>query len=108
MKIHKLFIVCAAATAILATGMVINPIRARRLSDYRYRIDRIDDELHRLLVARMKIAGSIGRLKTEGNVEDSSRESDILERLSAKKGLCPDFVRIIWQDIFKESKRLQN
>lgn len=82
---------------------------ARRLVDYRHRIDRIDDELYGLLAKRMALSEKIGQLKKGSrSVADVSREADIIGRLSARTGLTPGFVGVLWGDIFTESRRVQD
>lgn len=74
-------------------------------------IDRIDQELLRLLVQRMAVARCIGDLKAAAGlpVYQPDREEALLHRLTAQAqgALTPAAVRAIWSAIFAESRRLQ-
>ena len=81
------------------------------LDRFRARIDALDDQLLKLLSERGKIAKEIGKVKAKSGdtVLASSRESDILTRLSAKnKGpLSPEAIGDIFQTIFASCRSLQ-
>lgn len=78
---------------------------------WRERIDRIDEQLVRLLNERATCAVEIGDVKRKANqqVYDPKREHLILERvISISRGpLTDDAVRRLFERIIDESRRLE-
>jgi chorismate mutase/prephenate dehydratase len=63
---------------------------SEKLTQYRQQIDRIDDELLRLLNERAKLAQQIGHVKGNGAVLRPEREAQVLQRLAgANAGPLP-------------------
>ena len=83
------------------------------LSDYRKEIDRIDDEILRLLNERSKSVVEIGKLKkqqdAEANLHTPAREAAIIERLVAQNtGPFPsDAIRPVYREIMSASLSLE-
>jgi chorismate mutase/prephenate dehydratase len=83
------------------------------LSDYRKEIDRIDDEILRLLNERSKSVVQIGRLKilkdAGANLHTPAREAAIIERLVAQNtGPFPsDAIRPVYREIMSASLSLE-
>lgn len=77
------------------------------LNEIRKRIDAIDDQIINLLSERIRLAIQTAGLKS--NVEDPAREKEVLERLLSLCGdaIDPDFIKLIYLEIFKESKKQQ-
>jgi chorismate mutase len=83
------------------------------LDELRGVIDRLDDEILKLLSRRMEAAEGIGRIKRENNVMilQVSRWNQVVERVLARSeelGLSPDFLKIILEAIHIESINKQN
>ena len=83
------------------------------LDELRGVIDRLDDEILKLLSRRMEAAEGIGRIKRENNVMilQASRWNQVVERVLARSeelGLSPDFLKIILEAIHIESINKQN
>lgn len=82
------------------------------LQDLRLRLDAIDDELIRLIAARMDVAAEIGAYKKGRSmaVVQPRRYSEMVEsRVGAgeARGLDADFMRTLWAAIHEESVRRQ-
>ena len=83
------------------------------LSDYRKEIDRIDDEILRLLNERSKNVVEIGKLKKRqdagANLHTPAREAAIIERLIAQNaGPFPsDAIRPVYREIMSASLSLE-
>ncbi len=83
------------------------------LQDYRREIDRIDDELLRLLNERSRNVIEIGKLKkekdAEANLHTPAREAAIIERLIAQNsGPFPsDAIRPVYREIMSASLSLE-
>mgnify|MGYP001326125716 CR=1 FL=1 len=81
------------------------------LSGFREEIDRIDDEIHDLLMRRTSIASNVGKTKrNSGSVTyRPARETEILRRLSGRhRGALPKIVLTrIWREIMTAMLRLQ-
>ncbi|HET9961083.1 MAG TPA: prephenate dehydratase [Nitrospiraceae bacterium] len=83
------------------------------LSDYRKEIDRIDDEILRLLNERSKSVVEIGKLKkqrdAEANLHTPAREAAIIERLTKHNpGPFPtDAIRAVYREIMSASLSLE-
>jgi chorismate mutase/prephenate dehydratase len=86
---------------------------SKDLQDYRREIDRIDDELLRLLNERSKNVIEIGRLKkqkdAEANLHTPAREAAIIERLiNQNPGPFPsDAIRPVYREIMSASLSLE-
>jgi len=84
----------------------------QELEGYRSEIDRLDDELMRVLESRMKVSEKIGGCKKENNVTilQSGRWDSILEKsiaAGAEKNLSAVFVKKIFSAIHQESINTQ-
>ena len=83
------------------------------LSDYRKEIDRIDDEILRLLNERSKNVVEIGKLKKQqdasANLHTPAREAAIIERLVGQNtGPFPsDAIRPVYREIMSASLSLE-
>ena len=81
------------------------------LSGFRAEIDRIDDQIHDLLMRRTAIAGKVGKTKRDNTsvAYRPARESEILRRLTGQhKGALPKTVLTrIWREIMTAMLRLQ-
>lgn len=83
------------------------------LSEYRQHIDRIDDEILRLLNERSKSVIEIGKLKkekdAEANLHTPGREAAIIERLTKQNtGPFPtDAIRSVYREIMSASLSLE-
>lgn len=84
----------------------------QQLEGLRSEIDRLDDELMRVLESRMKVAEKIGACKKENNVTilQSGRWDSIMAKsiaAGAEKGLSAEFVKKIFSAIHQESINTQ-
>lgn len=82
------------------------------LEELRAEIDRLDDELVRLLNARAMCAREIGRLKRALGLEiyQPDREADVFRRVreAATRGpLEPDAVARVFERIIDEARRVE-
>lgn len=83
------------------------------LSDYRKEIDRLDDEILRLLNERSKSVVEIGKLKkqrdADANLHTPAREAEIIERLVKKNsGPFPsEAIRPVYREIMSASLSLE-
>jgi len=75
---------------------------SRRLEELREIIDEIDEQLIRLLEARMEVCRELGRLKKESGVpiRDRAREESVLSRV-------PPALRGIFKAIIEECVSIQ-
>jgi len=86
---------------------------AEDLSDYRKEIDRIDDEILRLLNERSKSVIEIGKLKkqkdAEANLHTPAREAAIIDRLMRQsRGPFPtEAIRSVYREIMSASLSLE-
>lgn len=81
----------------------------RNLKEDREILDKIDNEIIKLLEERMKIIKDIGLYKLNNNLntEDKNREREIIKNLENKiDGEFKNIVDPIYSSIFKESKKL--
>jgi chorismate mutase len=82
-----------------------------QLNEYRQRIDRLDEELVRLLNARASCANEIGRLKDQVGIEtyQPSRESEVLEHVRTVNAGPLDGTAMtrLFERIIDESRRLE-
>ena len=81
------------------------------LDTKRRELDKIDNELIKLIEERMNIVKEVGRYKKENNIKiyDSSREQEIIEK---NIGLLNDkelakYIEVFTKDVMKISKMLQ-
>jgi chorismate mutase len=81
------------------------------LERHRREIDRIDDAIVDLLVARARCAVAIGRLKRlDGSpVRDPAREAEVLARLKERTAgkLDASAIESVWGPIMELTRRLQ-
>ena len=85
---------------------------ARTLAELRDKIDAIDAEMHRLLIARGEVIDSLIRTKgtsRPGNAFRPGREADMMRRLVARhEGALPlATVEHIWREIITTFTRMQ-
>ena len=82
-----------------------------RLTEFRNRIDRLDEELVRVLNERASCANEIGRLKDQVGIEtyQPSREMEVLEHVRTVNGgpLDGSAVTRLFERIIDESRRLE-
>lgn len=83
------------------------------IDELRGRIDRLDNEIYKLLAERMSAAEQIGRIKRDNNVMilQSSRWNEVMERVlasSAELGLSKEFLHTLLDAIHIESINRQN
>lgn len=82
-----------------------------RLKEFRDRIDRLDEELVRLLNARASCATEIGHLKDRVGLEtyQPSRETEVLEHVRAINAgpLDGGAIARLFERIIDESRRLE-
>jgi chorismate mutase len=83
-----------------------------RISPLRKRIDKIDEQIVRLLKERVDICENIGMIKREQGipVRDRRRENEQYTRIAgiaSKLGLNPHDVRVVYQEIIAVSIRAQ-
>ena len=79
------------------------------LVNLRKQIDNIDDKIIQLLDERMKICQQVGQVKKDNNIglTHTSRENDIIDRLSTGVSLTRDDIKSIYEKIFIVSKSKQ-
>lgn len=82
------------------------------LSQLRYQIDEIDDQLLELLAKRMRVSREIGTYKKEHNmaVVQTNRYDEILQKRigeAVRMGMDSEFMRIVLEAIHEESVRQQ-
>ena len=80
------------------------------LQEIREHIDELDREILSLLNERMELALRTGRLKEA--VQDEAREAQVLEQVGRHANihnrlLRGDFVKALYGEIMKESRRIQ-
>jgi len=83
-----------------------------RISPLRKRIDKIDEQILRLIKERVDICENIGMIKREQGipVRDRHRENEQYARMTetaSKLGLHPQEVRAVYQEIIAMSIRAQ-
>ena len=83
----------------------------KRILEQRKAIDEIDEKIISLLKKRMTVSKKVGELKAELQIpiEDKSRESEIIERLSelAEGNLSEEQLIRIFTAVFGSSKQIQ-
>jgi len=79
----------------------------KTIPEMREEIDRIDEEIVKLLIRRMEISKQIGKSKEQ--VTDKSREMQVILNAlnTSEEKIDPVFLREIYELIITESKRLQ-
>ncbi|MBF89084.1 MAG: hypothetical protein CMG75_05365 [Candidatus Marinimicrobia bacterium] len=86
-------------------------MKNNRISSYRKKIDRLDDQLVDIIVERFALTLQIGELKKKNNlrITDTSREEEILNRITERinSRLNPNEIKEIFHLIFQISKKLQ-
>src|SRR5262245_12524487 len=84
---------------------------SKDLKTYRVQIDKLDQQILKLINERAELAAKIGRVKTEANdaVFSPAREEEVLGNvLAANKGPLPEVtVRAIYREIISGSRALQ-
>ena len=87
------------------------PQRAPTLANLRGEIDRLDQELVKLLNRRAEIAMQIGQVKNEHGLEvwSAAREDEVIaQAVAASRGPLPtDTLRIIFRELMSGSRALQ-
>ena len=83
----------------------------KRILELRQQIDKLDEEIIRLLKKRMGISKKVGKLKEKLDipVEDIARENEIIDRLTPQAGrnLSEEQLIRIFTAVFKSSKQVQ-
>jgi|TARA_B100001971_G_scaffold212841_2_gene244099 monofunctional chorismate mutase len=83
----------------------------KEINQYRSEIDRIDQEIMRLLCKRFKVVSKIAKTKKNLgiDIEDVAREEDVLAnwRKETKNALDDDFLEQFKTLILKQSKKIQ-
>ena len=83
----------------------------KKIEDLRAHINSIDDELLKLLLQRFDVVKKIGAIKGELEIKivDSSREEEIINRLSLRSAgkINRDDIESIFRPIYEVSKKLQ-
>ena len=84
-----------------------------QVTEYRQKIDEIDQHLLRLLKQRFDLATEIGRIKAryKTDVKDDQRESDLIsaiEKFCDDHHLNKEFAVNIWRQILAQSHYIQN
>ena len=82
------------------------------IKEHRRQIDKIDNQILKLLKERFEISKKIGKYKKQNNlpVKNKKREKQLLEKNKSKAkdfNLKPDFVKKLFRLILKESRRIQ-
>ncbi len=82
------------------------------LKDQRARIDALDDKIVDLLAERMDIVREVGVIKARNKIAlmQTDRINEVRERnaqRAAKKGLNPELVRRIYNDIMDEAHQME-
>ena len=83
----------------------------KRILELREQIDKLDEKIIHLLKKRMGISKQVGSLKETLHIpiEDKTRETDIIERLTQQAGanLSEEQLIRIFTAVFKSSKQIQ-
>lgn len=80
----------------------------RKLDELRNELDRIDDNIAKLINSRMEIVEEVSRYKLENNTNtsDSKRKLDIIKRLKCNsKEEYKTIIEEIYKEIFRESEK---
>ncbi len=85
--------------------------RKNKIDKLRFRVDRIDTKLLKLLVKRYRLVSEIGKYKRLNNqsIIDKSREDNILSRFRSmiKDNSVYSYIENIYRAIFKSSYRAE-
>jgi chorismate mutase / prephenate dehydratase len=109
-KHHDAFAKAPLAWVFFHTDMMTTPSSSLELRRLRQEIDRLDEQLHDLLLARAHIVGQIATLKGAGApVLRPAREAQILRRIIARhRGeFSPLALAHIWREIIAASSLIQ-
>lgn len=83
-----------------------------RITELRENIDKLDEQISRLLLRRLEIAVELGNLKCEAGLpmKDAHREEDVLERVSTVLSESPLSGRVLklYERILQECCAAQN
>ncbi len=79
------------------------------LSEWREKIDKLDNQLCDILEKRFELVKDVGNHKKNNGltIEDKKREESVINSKIGKTKLSDDFTREIFELIMKESKRIQ-
>jgi chorismate mutase len=75
-------------------------VNNKRIEEFRYLIDRIDERICKNLKMRESIVEDIQSLKEEGEEKDPEREQDIKDRLISKYPKMEDTIKVLWNHLF--------
>ena len=83
-----------------------------KLEEYRGKIDKIDEEIAKLLAERLMLVKQIGKIKKENNIPivDNDRFQKVLERvenIASKERISKDFIDEIYYTIHKYACELE-
>lgn len=82
------------------------------MKEIRKQIDTIDKNIIKLLGKRLKLAVKISKFKEKKGLPilDKKREAEMIEefeKIAKKERVDPKFIKKLWEDIFKESRKIQ-
>ena len=79
------------------------------LSEWREKIDKLDNQLCKILEDRFELVKEVGNYKKDNgaSIEDKEREMLVINSKIGKTKLSDDFTREVFELIMKESKRIQ-
>ena len=82
---------------------------SEKLKQLREQIDRLDDELLKLVNQRAELARQIGRLKEDGNVLRPEREAQVLQRVQKNNNgpLSNDAVAQLFTEVMSQCRALE-
>ena len=75
-------------------------VNNKRIEEFRYLIDRIDERICKNLKMRESIVEDIQSLKEEGEEKDPEREEEIRNRLISKYPELEDTIEVLWNHLF--------
>jgi chorismate mutase len=75
-------------------------VNNKRIEEFRYLIDRIDERICKNLKMRKSIVEDIQSLKEEGEEKDPEREQEIKDRLISKYPEMEDTIKVLWNHLF--------
>ena len=83
-----------------------------KLEEYRGKIDKIDEEIAKLLAERLILVKQIGKFKKENNIPvvDENRFNKVLEKvenIASKERISKDFIDEIYYTIHKYACELE-
>lgn len=87
-------------------------MRKEKLSDLRKEVDRLDEEILRLLKERLDIVKRIGEMKAREKIPvwDPAREKEVLRKIQEKAqrlGINPKDVEAVYREVIGMSRRVQ-